>query len=59
MPSCLTQVLTKVWVKLTSLKAQDKVVKDEAATNKHEGPFLVFFWKKSGCKAHKVLETDL
>jgi len=45
-PSCLKQVLTIVHVKLASLKVQDKVVKHKAATNKHEGPFLVFYRTK-------------
>jgi hypothetical protein len=55
-PSCLTQVLAKVWVELTSLKVQDKVVKDEAATNKHEGPFLVFFGRNLDAKLAKCLK---
>jgi hypothetical protein len=40
-PSFLKQVSMIVCVELASLKAQDKVVKQKAATNEHEGPFLV------------------
>jgi hypothetical protein len=56
-PSCLTQVLTKVWIELASLKAQDKVVKDKAATNEHEGHLLVFFGRNLDAKFAKCLKS--
>ena len=56
-PSCLTQELMIVHIKLASLKAQDEVVKDKAATNEHEGPFLVFCGRDLDAKLTKCLKS--
>jgi len=47
----------KVCIELASLEVQDKVLEDKAGTNKHEGPFLVFFRRNLDLKLMKCLKS--